>query len=394
MKVLFVCSLYYPHAGGIETIIRELSSLYVKKGIEVNVLTKRWPINLPEFEEYEGVKIHRTVSAKTKNEFLSNIEFFKKNNDSLKSDIIHVIGVRRPLPLLAFILSRYWKVPLVISISGGDIPDRLDPQPGRIWSISKEIVEPVIIRADWINTFSKDLVKLTKNTISELSKISLIYAGLDLGKIRKIRKYQSKQPYILSLRRLDPSKGVDITIKAFAKISKKNTNIKLIIVGDGTERKKLESLVEKFKIKNRVKFTGKLSLEKSLSLLKGALLTVVPSISEGGGLINLEAQACRCPLIASRVGGIPEYARENYSALMFKIGDVNELANKIQIIINDKSLRHQLIINGGKYVKKFSWDNILDKYLSGYKNLFTKKINYSFHPWSNMSNELWKKINL
>ena len=394
MKVLFICSLYYPHAGGIETIIREMSSLYIKKGIEVNVLTKRWPINLPEFEEYEGVKIHRIISAKIKNEFLSNIEFFKKNNDSLKSDIIHVIGVRRPLPLLAFILSRYWKAPLVISISGGDIPDPLDPQPRRIWSISKEIVEPVIIRSDWINTFSKDLVKLTKNTIPELSNISLIYAGLDLEKIRKIRKYQSKQPYILSLRRLDPSKGVDITVKAFAKISKKNINIKLIIVGDGTERKKLESLVGKLKIKNRVEFTGKLSLGKSLSLLKGALLTVVPSISEGGGLINLEAQACRCPLIASRVGGIPEYARENYSALMFKIGDVNELANKIELVINDKSLRHQLILNGRKYVKKFSWDNILDKYLKGYKNLLTKKINYSFQPWSNLSNDLWKKINL
>lgn len=394
MKVLFVSSLYYPHAGGIETIIRELSSLYIKKGIDVNVLTKKWPINLSELEEYEGVKIYRTISAKTKNEFLSNIEFFKKNNDSLKSDIIHVIGVRRPLPLLAFILSRYWKAPLVISISGGDIPDPLDPQPRKIWSISKEIVEPVIIRADWINTFSKDLVKLTKNTIPELSKISLVYAGLDLRKIRKVKKHQSKKPYILSLRRLDPSKGVDITIKAFAKISKKNADIKLIIVGEGTERNRLELLVEKLKIRKRVEFTGKLSLEKSLSLLKGALLTVVPSISEGGGLINLEAQACRCPLIASRVGGIPEYAKENYSALMFTIGNINELSDKIQIIINDESLRHQLIINGGKYVKKFSWDNILDKYLSGYKNLLTKKINYSFQPWSNLSNDLWKEVNL
>lgn len=394
MKVLFVCSLYYPHAGGIETIVRELSSLYIRKGIEVSVLTKRWPIDFPELEAYEEVKIYRIISAKTKNEFLSNIEFLKRNNDSLKSDIIHVIGVRRPLPLLAFILSRYWKVPLIISISGGDIPDPLDPQPRKIWSISKEIVKPVIIRADWVNTFSEDLVKLTKNAIPELSKISLIYAGLDLGKIRKIKKYRSEQPYILSLRRLDPSKGVDITIKAFAKISKKNTNIKLIIVGDGTERRKLEALVEKFKIKNRVEFTGKLNLEKSLSLLKGALLTVVPSVSEGGGLINLEAQACRCPLIASRVGGIPEYAKENYSALMFTAGDINELSDIIQLVINDGKLRNQLIINGEKYVKKFSWNNILNKYLNGYNNLLTKKINYSFQPWSNLSNDLWKEINL
>lgn len=394
MKVLFVCSLYYPHAGGIETIIRELSSIYKKRGIEVAVLTKRWPIELPEYDEYEGVKIYRIISAKNISDFSSNIKFLIKNNENLKPDTIHVIGIRKPLPLLAYILSRFWKVPLVVTISGGDIPDPFDSQPRAIWSSGKTIVEPVINRADWINTFSKDLIHLTKQTFPDLNEVSLIYAGIDLKKIKEIKKTHLKYPYILSLRRLDPSKGVDLTIKAFKKISVVNPNLKLVIVGEGTEYESLRLLTEKLKLTDRVEFTGKLSLEDSLSLLKGAILTVVPSLSEGGGLINLEAQACGCPLIASRVGGIPEYAKESYSALMFDSGNVEDLADKIKLILNDFNLRKKLVYNGKNYVKKFDSDNIVDKYLKGYNSLISKDINYTFKHWSKLSLNLWKGISM
>lgn len=394
MKVLFVCSLYYPHAGGIETIIRELASIYKKRGIDVAVLTKRWPTDLAEYDEYEGVKIFRTISAKSNTDFYSNLNFLIKNNELLKSDIIHVIGIRTPLPLLAYILSRFWKVPLVVTISGGDIPDPFDPQPRAIWSSGKTIVEPVINRADWINTFSKDLVHLTKQTFPNLNEVSLIYAGIDLKKIKKIKKTFLKYPYILSLRRLDSSKGVDLTIKAFKKISVVYPNLKLIVVGEGTEYNSLRLLTEKLKLTDKVEFTGKLSLEDSLSLLKGAILTVVPSLSEGGGLINLEAQACGCPLIASRVGGIPEYAKENYSALMFDSGNIEDLVDKIKLVLKDSNLRRILISNGRKYIKKFEWDNIVDEYLKGYNSLISKDINYTFKHWSKLSFSLWERISM
>ena len=84
----------------------------------------------------------------------------------------------------------------------------------------------------------------------------------------------------------------------------------------------------------KVIFIGTIKLSRGMSLLKGAKLTVVPSLSEGGGLVNVEAQASGCPVIASRVGGIPEYVKDGESGLLFEPGNYKELAEKISLTMS------------------------------------------------------------
>lgn len=392
MKILFVCSLYHPHIGGIETIIRELSSLYVSKGHKVVILTKKWPQTLSEYDQFEGIEIYRTLSAKTKKEFSECIDFLKKNNDSLKADIIHVIGVRRPLPLIGYVLSRYWKVPLVVSIAGGDIPDKLDPLPGKIWRVSEKTVKEPIKRSDLVTVFSKDLSESIKQIFPGIKNIKLLYAGLNLKRYEKITKFNSRFNYIVSVRRLDPSKGVDLTIKAFSKLTEEFPKLKLIIVGEGNEEHVLKNLSKNLGLDKKILFLGRRNLYSSLSILKGAILTVVPSRSEGGGMINIEAQACGCPVLASRVGGIPEYVKDGYSGILFKPEDVDDISDKIRLVITNSKLRSKLRKNGKKYVRKFSWDKLCPQYLDLYNTLNSKKIDYRFKPWSTLSNYLWTKI--
>jgi glycosyltransferase involved in cell wall biosynthesis len=392
-KVLFISSLYYPHVGGIETMIDELSTFYCDKNIESVVLTKKWPGTLADHEEHKGIKIQRIISARTKDDFLAVVEWLKKNNSKIKADIIHVIGIRRPLPLIGLLLSKWWKVPLICTVAGGDIPDKIDPEPKKVWEEGKDFIPNVLRQSDYVNCVSKSLTNDLKELMPDLKNIETLYAGMDFSIIHNSKIEKIKEQYIFSLRRLDPSKGIDILIKAFNLIKDKFPKLYLVIAGEGSEEKNLKTLVDNFSLNDRVIFIGTVKIERGISLLKGATLTVVPSLSEGGGLVNIEAQAAGCPVIASRVGGIPEYVKDNESGLLFEPGNYEELAEKISQLLSDNSLREKLINGGIKHSRKFDWNILAPQYIELYKHAIKNHdTNSLFKPWSNLTTEIWKKL--
>lgn len=392
MKVLFVASLYYPHVGGIETVITELSDHYKRLGIQSIVLTKRWPISLPQYSYYKGTQIYRVLSAKTRNDFYEVMEWLTKNEKKIRCDIIHVIGMRRPLPLFALFLANCWQVPLVSTIAGSEIPEKNDLETYKIWKLNKNIIIPVLSQSDAVTAFSKGLIKnVHKQAKLKKQRIQLLYAGLHINQFSKEKKTNFKRPYILCVRRLVYSKGVDILIKAFKRFASEIKGVTLIIAGNGPEKENLVKLSKRLNIENRTEFIGTVPLKVVASLLKGALMTVIPSRSEGGGLINLEAQAAGCPLIASRVGGIPEYVQSGKTGLLFKVGNTNQLYRNMIYLYKNKIKRDILIKNGKKFVQRFDWKILTFKYI----NLYTKLIkNYSPKPfisWSILTNKLLKK---
>lgn len=392
MKVLFVSSLFYPNVGGVETTIEELCKFYQKTGNDVRVLTKKFPYLLKEKEDYNNIPIYRLMRPKEYNEYLSAVRWLKKYNSELKSDIIHIIGVRRPMPLFALLLSRFWKVPYIVTFSGGDIPDPYDPETSKLWEEGKEIVPQSLLQSDWKVAFSKSIIRNVQISIPDIGKIDLIYAGLDINKIDNSLKFKAKRPYILSARRLYYSKGVDILIKAFSKISQKYPGLDLYIIGDGPEETKLKQLVGKYSLKKRVKFLGKLDLPSTIYYLKGALINVCPSRSEGGGIINFEAQAASCLAVGSSAGGIKEYIKHGKTGLIFKSEDENDLARTLEKGLNDAKLRNNLIKTAKQEVKKYDWSIIAEKYLKGYEKIKSSFFKPTFIPWSNLTLKLWKEL--
>ncbi len=394
-KILFVASLYAPHVGGIETMIKELSRLYINMGYHVSVLTKKWPKDLVDIEKIDGVNVYRVVSARTEEDFFNLVTQVLKHEHELKSDIIHVIGIRRPLPFIALMLARRWGVPVVQTIAGGDIPDVLDPNPGLVWDEGKEFIPQTLLQSDSINAVSRYMAITMLGLMPEIRLVDTLYAGINLSDIKRITPENIDKKYIFSLRRLDPSKGIDILIKAFKIIAGEFPDLYLLIAGEGTEKQYLERLVVECALEKRVKFIGTVSLEKGIALLKSAVLTVVPSLSEGGGLVNIEAQAAGCPVVASNVGGIPEYVLDNYSGLLFHSGNIDDLVRQIRRVIVDKKLRDDLIAGGYEYAEKFDWKSLVPQYIDIYQETIKKHdIHKAFKPWSDITSNIWKKLNI
>lgn len=392
-KVLFICSLYHPHVGGIETMITELGKFYLSKGIKVTVLTKKWPNNLSDYEDYGGIEIFRIISPKNDNDFLNTAHWLSINHARLKSDAVHAVGMRKPMPLIGFILSRIWNVPFIATVAGSEIPNDGDLDTDKIWNEGKEIIEPIINRADYVTCVSNYLCGALSHVVPNLKNIETMYAGIDIKKIEDTKPYESNEKYILSLRRLIPSKGIDVLIRAFEKVSNKLPDIKLIIAGDGPDQERLKGIVNDLRLQDRVRFCGTVDLSEGISLLKSALCTVVPSLSEGGGLVNIEAQAARCPVIASRVGGIPEYVDDEKSGLLFRSGDHDDLADKILRVVNDDQLRSVLISNGKQFASKFDWSILGLQYIDFYNKMIKVKSDSSIKPWSETVARMWSILN-
>lgn len=370
-------------------MVTELSSLYQRRGLETVCLTKRWPTELPSYERYNETDIYRVASARTEQEFRELVAWARDNESKIRADVIHVIGIRRPLPLLGLLLARRWKVPLICTIAGGDIPDKTDPQPTKVWEEGKEFIPEVLKQSDNVNCVSGALAKDLKTIMPELGDVEVLYAGLNTSEIRNTPEEKINDQYIFSLRRLDPSKGIDTLIKAFSLIGDKFPELYLVIAGEGPEEQNLRQLARDSGLSHRIVFIGTVELKRGIALLKGADLTVVPSISEGGGLVNVEAQAAGCPVIASRVGGIPEYVQEDKSGLLFEPGNARELADKIYDVLSDESLRLRIINGGYAHSQSFDWSVLVPQYVNLYESVIRDyKEDKEFAHWSHLTKVL------
>lgn len=363
--------------GGVETSVESYCREYNKRGIETVVLTKKFPDTLPEYDMYDNTKVFRISKPDTDDEYRMFLDKILSNSD-LRADIVHVVGVRRPLPLFALLLARRFNVPCLMTFVGGDVAE------GPIWEEHKSDSIHSIAQADGYSAYSESIVNDAKRVAHVLQPVQIIKTGLDLEKIKTIQAHISDAPYIISARRLVYDKGLDILIQAFAKVSPQFPDLKLLIAGEGEEEDNLKALAYTLGLQKKIDFIGTIPLEKLYSYMKGAVANICPSRSEGGGNVNIEASACGCIPIGSNIGGISEYIKDNQTGLLFESENSDDLAEKIIKVLQKNKTNDTLIKNGLAFANEFSIKAQADKYINLYKNLTTNK---AFVPWSDLTKE-------
>lgn len=168
---------------------------------------------------------------------------------------------------------------------------------------------------------------------------------------------------IVAAGRMVPKKGFDVLLRAFAGGEQRST---LTLIGDGPEREKLERLAQELGLNGEIRFSGGKDHSQTLEEMKLASMVVIPSLQEPFGLVALEAMALGKPIVASRVGGLPEVL-EGADALLVQAGDPVELAAAIKD--TGKRLRDQpdLGIRNRELSKRFSIGRMIDGYLKTYE---------------------------
>jgi glycosyltransferase involved in cell wall biosynthesis len=169
---------------------------------------------------------------------------------------------------------------------------------------------------------------------------------------------------VLTVAHLIKPKGVDVAVRALAELP---DSAVLWVVGDGEEAGDLKKLAGRLGVAGRVKFLG---LQQCVEpFMQAADCFVCPSLwAEAAGLVNLEANACGLPVIASRIGGIPEYVSDGETGFLFPPGDAGQLAERIGRLQQDRQLCRTLGVQARtRAVAYFSAEQRLNDYLDFYR---------------------------
>jgi glycosyltransferase involved in cell wall biosynthesis len=143
--------------------------------------------------------------------------------------------------------------------------------------------------------------------------------------------------------RLVRKKGADVLLRAFARVRRELPEARLVVVGDGPERRGLERLARALGLGGAVTMCGRLSRDDAADRLEGAWVQVVPSrYQEPFGIVILEAMARGTVVVASRAGGIPEIVRDGETGLLVPPGDEEALAGALLAVLGDRALAERL----------------------------------------------------
>ena len=232
----------------------------------------------------------------------------------------------------------------------------------------------------FINRLDKVVVvnsaMLEHQSLNKIDKISKIYNGIKIkpssfsNEIQKcsFNRDVPKGFRIGAIGRLSPEKGFDVLIKAFKKVSECRADVFLVILGEGSERNRLETMILDLGLKDKVFLCG--FVDRAADYISELSLIVIPSYTEGLPIILLESMAERVPVIATSVGGIPEVISDADNGYLVDPGDEVKLAETIMTAINSDSKNRVLTENAYERVRKEFSSLVMHKcYLKLYQSL-------------------------
>ena len=370
-KILILSTAYLPHIGGSELAIKNITDRINE--FEFDLITARLINNSPKHEIIGNVSIFRVggffslLKGLLPKNFLPLAIFLKANFLLQKNHykLIHAFQASEAAGAGWLLKFFHPELPFVITIQEGK---DLRKQGFLINYFRKLIIQ----KADVATAISRYLAEYLKS-IKQNLPVEIIPNGVDLQKfkIQKPNLENTSQNFktIITTSRLVPKNGVGDLIEAVAILKKQIPNIKLLVLGNGELKNKLDSQIKNLGLEGEVKMLGEIAPEKVPQYLAQADVFVRPSLSEGLGNAFLEAMAAGLPVIGTSVGGIPDFLKDGETGLFCKVGNPEDLADKIISILTDDELRNKIINNGKVLIaEQYNWDIIADKF----RNLYDK----------------------
>ncbi|GAB4248956.1 MAG: N-acetyl-alpha-D-glucosaminyl L-malate synthase BshA [Saprospiraceae bacterium] len=376
MKIGIVC---YPTFGGSGVVATELGLGLAERGHEVHFITYRRPARLSHF--HENVFYHEVTG-----EDYPLFEY-PPYDTALTSKLVEVVKyhdldllhVHYAIPHAAvaymakkILLTDGRYIPVITTLHGTDIT---------LVGVSpafKPVVEFSINKSDGVTAVSKFLRDDTYKHFKLENEIEVIYNFVDFSRFRKTNKDHFKKAiapegeklltHISNFRKV---KRVDDVIRMFHLVHEKIPS-KLLLIGDGPERRKAEDMCREYNLCHDVRFLGKQDAVEELLAISD--LFIIPSENESFGLAALEAMACEVPVISSNAGGLPELNLHGKTGFVTEIGDVQAMAEYAISLLGNEKLHQEFRTNAYNRAKEFDIQVILPKYESYYKTVLERSV--------------------
>jgi glycosyltransferase involved in cell wall biosynthesis len=381
MKIALFPSAFHPSLGGVEELSLRLAQAWQETGHNVRVYTERWPRDLPEKEIHEGVQVRRypfrVRDASGLKPKLTWAAAWRGTNKALqtdlrefKPDVIHVQCVSSAVDY-ALPAARALGVPFVVTLQGELSMDAngIYQRPGG----AQRRMFRALDKSDAITACSKQTLDEAQDFYVERGgepfgdRGRVIYNGIDLKAFKDVEPHRHNKPYIFALGRHVHQKGFDVLLRAMAQVPDSHD---LILAGDGPDRGSLEALAAELGLADRVVFRGRIEAALVRQYMKGADLFVLPSRHEPFGIVNLEAMASGTPVVATRVGGVPEFVDHEVNGILVEPGHVEALSDAISDALSSDHTADRAdaaLISA----KSFDWMTLSSLYLEAINSTLT-----------------------
>ena len=381
MKIAQLATRYPPAPGGVERHVGEISRRLVQRGHAVTAfateLYREFPWqpldpSVPRRDQVNGVSIVRLPAWSLPGEL--HYPFVRGLERALERDAPQVLHAHTYGTNHAAVARRYGRrhrVPYVLtahyhpiwSIHGGWLRHRLRG------FYDRRLAAPIVADAATLIVQTHEEERLIRENGFPLPRVAIVPPGYTPlpppppGDRPFARAVGVEGPFVLFVGRLASNKGLLELVDAFATLAAHDPAATLVLVGDdGGERARVEQRVRARGLEPRVRLTGHLADESLLAAgFREARVFVLPSQYEAFGLVLLEAMAQGTPVVASRVGGIPEFVEDGTGGLLFPPGDVAALANALLSLWDDPDRRAKLGASGRDVVvPRYTWDRVVD----------------------------------
>ncbi len=378
MKVALFTNEYPPNIYGGAGVHVDYLAKFLAQLVEVEVRTfgeqKDPESNNPQaigFPSWDWLCQERIPFAKVLQTLSVNLAF---NNKPLTADVVHCHTWYTFFA--GFLAKILYQVPLVVTMHSLEpLRPWKEEQLGSGYHLSSWIEKNGVNHADRIIAVSAEMKEdIIEAYQAPSEKVVVIHNGIDLNQYHpaKGRSYLDTQginyPYLLFVGRISRQKGIIQLLDAMTRLDQ----VHLVLCASSPDTPELEREVrEKVQQNPNVKWINEMVPKSEvIQLYSHAEAFICPSIYEPFGIINLEAMACKAPVIASRVGGIKEVVIDGETGFLVPPDDPDELARKIRFTLDNKDLVTKFKENGRKRVEQhFSWESIAKRTVDLYHQM-------------------------
>jgi N-acetyl-alpha-D-glucosaminyl L-malate synthase BshA len=372
MKIGITC---YPTYGGSGVVATEIGKELAARGHEVHFISYAVPIKLNHtsdriyFHEVEMLNYPLFEHPPYTLALASKMADVAINQEL---DLLHV-HYAIPHSVSAYLAKQMLlphRLPVITTLHGTDIT--LVGNDRSYLPITKFSIE----KSDGVTAVSIYLRDLTYREFEVKHRIEMIPNFVNCDVFRRSdpnasalrSKYAPKgEKILIHVSNFRPVKRVMDVVEIFDRVQKK-VRSRLLMVGDGPDRSNAEWLVRSKRLGCQVAFLGK--QESIAEILSIADLMLLPSETESFGLVALEAMACEVPVLASKVGGLPEVVREGKDGFLIPVGDIEMMSARAVEVLGDASKREIMGTNARQQAhENFCSDKIIARYESLYEQV-------------------------
>ena len=374
LKIGITC---YPTVGGSGVIATELGKMLAERGHEIHFITSSVPFRLNKV--YSNVYFHE-VEVNNYSVFQYppyDIALASKMADVIVDEQLDVLHVHYAIPhAVCAVLAREMcgrDIGIITTLHGTDISVLAQD------STMAQAIKYGINKSDIVTTVSNALKIETYERIDTKKPIETIYNFVDESEFYKREVEHLKRQYgiepdervIIHVSNFRQIKNIPHVVESFMKI-RDEIPAKLLLVGDGPEKHRVQDLVKEYPYKEDVLFLGK--QENIAELFSISDLKLLLSSKESFGLVLLEAMACQVPGIGTNIGGIPEVIEHGHNGFIVELGDTDAVAQYALGLFADEELLQQFKVNALRSVQtKFDSDSIIKQYENLYEQLVSVK---------------------